>query len=299
MFDTTGWEGIFPDMPMDEYHTRAIGIASAGALKLVRRSLAHYAHWARTPFDRRSRALDFGKVYHAYVLEPETFRDQYSILPTWAPRRPTEKQREAKRPSFATMKAIAFYDEWDAANAGKTPVTAADYQKVQDMRAALDDEDMVGELPKLILTEGRREVSYRWIDKDTGLPCRARFDYIHDAMAYGLDLKSCMDGTEAGFTRAIVKNEYHISQAHYLAGAHALNRPLKNYLFLSQETEPPYVATVNQVGVTFEELGFSQWQAAMARLAHGVKTGKFPGYSTGIRTLEAPAYAFYNEETER
>lgn len=294
-----GWSGIFPNMPAAEYHQRALGIASAGALKLVRKSLAHYAQWARTGDDRRSRAMDFGRAYHAYVLEPENFHSEYVVIPRNAPKRPDERSRNAKNPSFKTLAALEFWDDFDRAHAGKEVVSAADYQKVQDMRAALDNVDMVGELPSLILTEGRREVSMRWVDADTGLPCRLRKDYWHEELAYGLDLKSCADASEAAFTRAIVSNEYDVSQAHYLSGAHALGRPLRKYLFLSQETTPPYVAVVNQIGSSFEELGFAKWRAAMNRLATGVKTGKFPGYSTGIRTLEAPAYAFYNEETQQ
>lgn len=294
-----GWSGIFPNMPSAEYHQRAIGIASAGALKLVRKSLAHYAHWARSGDDRRSRAMDFGRAYHAFVLEPENFYSEFVVIPKNAPKRPDDRSRNAKNPSFKTLAALEFWDDFDRKHAGKEVITAADYQKVQDMRAALDDVDMVGELPSLILTEGKREVSMRWVDEETGLPCRLRKDYWHEELAYGLDLKSCADAGEAAFTRAIVANEYDVSQAHYLSGAHALDRPLRKYLFLSQETTPPYVAVVNQIGSSFEELGFAKWRAAMNRLATGVKTGKFPGYSTGIRTLEAPAYAFYNEETQQ
>lgn len=290
------WAGVWPDMPASVYHQRALGIASAGALKLVRKSLAHYAHWARTGFDRRTQAMDFGRAYHSYVLEPEAFAREYVVAPANAPKRPDARSLNAKNPSFKTMEAIAFWAEFDRVNAGKEVIDARVYQRIQDMRAALDDVDMVGELPAQILTEGQREVSYRWFDPETGLPCRARFDYLHDGLGYGLDLKSCADASDEGFTRAIVSNEYHISQAHYLGGAHALERPLKNYLFLSQETTPPFVAVVNNIGASFEELGFNQWRGAMNRLATGVKTGRFPGYNTGIRTLEAPAYAFYREE---
>lgn len=295
------WCGIFPDMPAEEYHLRALGIASSGALKLALRSLAHYRHWAQTRFDVRNKHLDFGKAYHAFVLEPQHFFRDYVVAPVGAPKRPDERSRNAKNPQFKTMEAMAFWDDFDRRHAGKAIVSAADYQKIQDMRAALDDEDMIGELPSAILAEGEREVSLRWIDADTGLPCRARFDHLHRAMRYGMDLKSCADGTEDGFTRAMVRHAYHLSQAHYLAGAHALEHPLKGYFFLSQETFPPYVATVNEIDSTFEELGFSLWKTSMKRLAQGVATGRWPGYATsptGIRRLSPPAYAFYSDPEE-
>lgn len=301
--DPAGWTGIFPNMPFEEYHRRAVGIASAGALKLVRRSLAHYRHWATSPVDRRTKATEFGKVYHAYVLTPEQFALDYLVAPRNAPRRPTLKQLNARTKSFATMDAIAFWSDFEEKAAGRTIITAADYQKIQDMRAALDDEDVVGELVPLILREGAREVSYRWFDPETGLPCRLRMDYVHDDLRFAFDLKTCRIGTDEGFARACVDLEYHVSRAHYLSGAYALERPLRAYQFLAQETEPPYVAALTNLGVTFEDLGFSMWQKAMKRLADAVRTGKFPGYVTprhpdGFRTIEAPQYAFFRDPEE-
>jgi hypothetical protein len=302
--DEATWTGIFENMPADVYHQRALGIASAGGLKLVRRSLAHYKHWATSRYNRRTRALDFGIAYHAYVLTPETFASEYLVAPANMPRRPTEKMRKAIGKSFATMDAIAKWDAFDAeaAKGGRITLDARDYQKIQDMRAALEDEDMCGPLPGLILREGRREVTYRWIDEATGLPCRARFDYLHEGLGYGLDLKSCRDGSDEGFARAIVQNEYDISAAHYISGAHALGRALRSYVFLAQETEPPYAATPTVLGDSFAEAAFPDWQRAMKRLAGAVRSGRFPGYirnrPDGFRVLEAPAYRFYREDTD-
>jgi hypothetical protein len=302
--DEASWSGVFENMPFSEYHRRALGIASAGGLKLVRRSLAHYKAWATTPYSRRSRAFDFGSAYHAYVLTPETFATQYLVAPANMPRRPTEKQRKAIGKSFATLDAIAKWDAFDAeaASGNRLTLDARDYQKIQDMRAALDDEEMCGPLPGLILREGRREVTYRWIDPETGLPCRARFDYLHDGLGYGLDLKSCRDGSDEGFARAVTSLEYDISAAHYISGAHALERPLRSYIFLAQETEPPYVATPTILGDSFADAAFPDWRRAMNRLAGAVRSGRFPGYirnrPDGFRVLEAPPYRFYREDTD-
>lgn len=290
-----GWTGIFPDLPMSEYHQRELGIASAGAIKLARRSLAHYAHWARSTFERRSKAMDFGQKYHAFVLTPETFARDYVPIPSNAPKRPTEKQRLAKNPHFKTIEAMEWWDDFDARHPGKEPVDATDVLKMADMRAALDDEDMVGELPRIMLTEGRREVSYRWVDPKTGIRCRARYDYELQALSYGMDLKTCFDASPEGFAAAVVRNEYHVSQAHYLNGALELGHPLRNYLFLAQETEPPYVPALYPIDEVGQDLGFSMWRTALDRLAAACKAGKFPGYTTEPRPLSLPAYAFFKE----
>lgn len=297
-----GWSGIFPDLPMSEYHRRELGIASAGAIKLARRSLAHYGHWARSTYERRSKAMDFGSKYHAYVLTPNLFTQDFVVIPANAPKRPTEKQRLAKSPQFATIAAMEWWDDFDAKHPGKQHVDAAETLKMADMRAALDDEDMVGELPKLMLTEGRREVSYRWVDPKTGIRCRARYDYELQDLHYGMDLKTCFDASPEGFAAAVVRNEYHVSQAHYLNGAMELGEPLQNYFFLAQETDPPYVAALYPIDEVGQDLGFSMWRRALDRLAAACIDGKFPGYGYDhdagkhtIRPLSLPAYAFFKE----
>lgn len=290
-----GWSGIFPDMPMSEYHQRELGIASAGALKLVRRSMAHYAHWARSTVERRSSAMDFGSRYHAYVLTPDLFAQDYAVVPANAPKRPTEKQRLAKNPKFATIAAMEWWDDFDANHPGKEVVDAAELLKMADMREALDNEDMVGELPGLMLADGAREVSVRWVDEATGLRCRARFDWWLRPLFNAADLKTCFDASEEGFGAAMVRNEYHVSAAHYLEAARAVGEPLDGYYFLAQETEPPYVAACWPLDVVGQELGYRMWRAAMDKLAHGIKTGSFPGYATKPRPLALPAYAHFKE----
>lgn len=290
-----GWAGIFPNMPSAEYHQRGIGIASAGALKLVRKSLAHYAHWARSGDDKRRKAMDFGRIYHSFVLEPEAFRREYVVIPKNAPKRPDERSRNAKNPTFKVMAAMEWWDDFDRQHAGKEAVTAADYQKVQDMRAALDDVDMVGELPGLMLSDGQREVSVRWVDEETGLPCRARFDWWLRPLFNAADLKSCFDASEEGFGAAVVRNEYHVSAAHYIEAARAIGEPLNGYYFLAQETEPPYVAACWPLDAVAQDLGYRMWRNAMNKLAGAVKAGKFPGYATTPRELALPAYAHFKE----
>lgn len=298
------WSGIFPDLSAEAYHRRQLGIASAGALKLVRRSPAHYAHWARTSFERRSKQMDFGSAYHSYVLTPDLFMLDYVTLPANAPRRPTEKQRMARSPKFATIEAMEWWDDFLERHAGKNIISADDRLKMDDMRAALDDEDVVGELPKIMLADGLREVSFRWIEPETGLPCRARYDYWLDDLCYGMDLKTCFDASAEGFAAAIVRNEYHVSQAHYLNGAATLGKPLKDYFFLAQETEPPYVAALWPIDMVGSDLGFELWRKAINRLGACMKTGKFYGYMNAEkkpgeapepRPLSLPAYAFYRE----
>lgn len=297
-----GWSGIFPSMPMDTYHSRELGIASAGALKILnKQSPAHYRWWAEGGEEKARKTWDFGRAAHAYVLEPATFAERYAVAPPGAPKRPREEWRHAKKPSFSTLDAFAFWDEFDDRNRGKLALSAADYQKIQDMRAALDDVDMVGDLPGLIIAEGEAEVSMRWVDEVTGLRCRSRPDWWHRRRRFFMDYKTCVDASPRGFGSAVTSFDYHVAHCHYAEGARTLQVPVDNYLFLCQEKEPPYVAAIYHIDAAAEERGQMLRIAAMDRMAACMRSGKFPGYSydpaTGkhkIRELTLPGYAFYD-----
>lgn len=293
--DLASWPGIFPNMPMEEYHARDLGVASSGTLKILNdQTPAHYKYWATCGREKQSKTFDFGRAAHAYVLEPASFAERYAILPAKYPRRPTEKQLTAKTQSFATMDAIAFWDEWDAVNFGKLTLSSQDYQKIQDMRAALDDLEMVGDLPGLIIREGEAEVSMRWVDPVTGLRCRSRPDWWLRRLRYFMDYKTCVDASPRGFAAAVTRFGYHVAHCHYAEGARALEVPIENYLFLCQEKEPPYAAALYHIDAAAEERGQQLRIAAMDRLAGCMRSGKFPGYAHGITQLSLPGYAFYD-----
>jgi hypothetical protein len=290
-----GWAGVFPDMPMEEYHSRDLGVASASSLKiLLDQSPAHYRYHVTEGKQKASKVFDFGRAAHAYVLEPQHFADRYAVAPTNAPRRPDERSRNAKNPSFKTLDAIAFWDDFDQRNAGKLPLSAQDYQKVQDMRAALDDVEMVGDLPGLIISEGQAETSLRWIDEETGLPCRARPDWWLKRLAYFMDYKTCIDASPRGFANAVTRLLYHMAHCHYADGARVLGLPINNYLFLCQEKEPPYVAAIYHIDAAAEERGQQLRIKAMSTMASCMKSGRWPGYSTEITPLSLPGFAFYD-----
>src|SRR3546814_13992673 len=97
------------------------------------------------------------------------FRSRYVGEPVGAPMRPTDAMRNAKNPSESSIARVAFWDAWEAENAGKIVLSADDFALIEAMHTALMRDPEVAAL----FAEGESEVKLRWVDAATGLPCNA------------------------------------------------------------------------------------------------------------------------------
>ncbi len=273
--------------PAEAYHRRELGVASNSVLKLIReRSPAHYRAWVDGVDKGDTPALAFGRAYHMRVLEPERFAQAYIAAPEDPPRRPTQRQRDAKKPSDDTRAAIAFWDAWDADNAGKLILSAEDFDRIEAMHAAL----MQHPVAAGIMREGHSEVTMRWTDPETGVQCKARADWWKPGRFF-MDLKTTDDASPDGFKRSVAKYGYHVQHAHYCDGAAACGDPVQNYLILAQEKEAPYVAAVYHIDAAAEIRGYDLRQRGLATMRDCLATDTWPGYGTGITELSLPGWA--------
>lgn len=286
------WAGVFPDIPAEEYHQRALDITSASGAKLMLRSPAHFRHWVKEPEDdKQSPALTFGKALHCSVLEPHSFDARYCVLPKDAPARPTAAMRNAKTNSESSLERIAFWDRWESDNAGREILTADDYERAQRMGDSVRAHPVAAGL----LIGGQREVTLRWEDEATGLRCQARPD-LYLPGEFVMDVKTCRDASEEGFARAVHSYLYDLQQAHYLEGIRCNGDSIRWFVFLAIESEAPFVCQPYLLDVKAEERGYTLRTRAMKRQAECVRTGRWPGYSEKLGEIHLPTYAYYGIE---
>lgn len=78
----------------------------------------------------QTEAQEIGTLTHLSVLEPEEYARKTVLKPADAPRKPTDAQRNAKKPSEDTIAAIKWWDDWSATNAGKTELSQDDSTQI-------------------------------------------------------------------------------------------------------------------------------------------------------------------------
>lgn len=299
--------GIAYDEPADVYYRRVLGEASNSALTVIDEgSPAHYLHWVEHPEDdENSEALAFGKAFHTATLEPQLFGDLYGVLPADAPK-DMRYLRDAKKPSDATLASIEWWDTWEAKNRGRAMLTAHAYALVRamaaSMRAYVMDFDIDGRTISVrcgeLFDACAKEVTVRWTDDDTGLPCKLRADIYEPDLALAGDLKSCLDASRAAFSRAINTHRYHVQHTHYCEGFRAVGAPLKSFPFFPVEKKRPHVPASWHIDAPSEARGWEIRQRSMRKLAACVSAGVFPGYTTTVSPIGIPAYGHYDSDKD-
>lgn len=288
------WSGIFKDIPAGEYHARRLDVVSASGMKQMLRTPAHFAHWVANPDeDNETPAKAFGKALHCATLEPEVFERTYTVVPTDAPRYPTSAQWNAKKSSPESVAAMDYWRQWEADNAGRIRLAMADYDRARFMADSVRRHPVAAGL----LVGGDREITFRWMDEETGLRCKSRAD-LYAAGEFLMDLKSCRDASPEGFARAVHTYGYDVQAAHYVEGVRACGDSIRYMVFCAVESEPPFVCQPYLLDAEAEQRGYTLRRRAMKRQAECLQSGHWPGYSDSLGEIHLPTYAFFGIEEE-
>lgn len=287
---------IILDEPGEVYYQRHLDEANAGGLKIIHnRTPKHFHYWATNPeYDKRTKALEFGRALHCATLEPAVFEKTYCVLPENALQRPTAAMLNAYAKGTAgdsSKERCEYWARWEAENAGLITLSAEDFDRVRRMG------DSMRSTPETagLLTGGHREATLRWVDEETGVACKARVDNFepHEWM---MDIKSCVDNGEA-FARASASYGYDLQAAHYTDGAHACGVSVDYFVLLACESEPPYDCIPYYFGPKEQERGRAMRERAIRTQAECLRTGVWPGRSRAPLTmLTYPTWAFYGVE---
>lgn len=137
-------------------------IPAISASQLKQYDKGAYYFWKTSPFnpnkapEEESNALTFGKLCHCLLLEPQLFEKEYVVL------------------DFGKLRTNKKYIELKEANPGKIIISPDEYDHAQKMIEQVWNH----KLARTILNGATAEMPFTWIDKETGLPCKAKLDAI-------------------------------------------------------------------------------------------------------------------------
>lgn len=255
--------------------------------------------------EKRSNALVFGAAMHKIVLEPETWEDEFVVIPPDAPRRPTDKQINAAKPSASTIAAAGYWVAFHKKHEGKQLLTMKEFNQMMNMLGVLKQHwfEVDGmRIPTIRLFQGGvAEASMYWVDEKTGILCKGRPDYISDGFL--ADYKTTTDGSLYGFQKSMADFGYYRQAPFYLDGARAASGGLINherFVFVVQEKKEPYEVFVYAIGPESMRLGRQDYGFLLERYDRNVKeygplfgTTPWPMASNDITDVELPQWAMY------
>lgn len=269
--------GIHADMDVATYHGAHDWLSASGIKKLVPPSTpAHFK--AAIGVEEHKPAFDFGKAAHARVLGEG---DDITVVEAdnWT----TKAARDARDAAY---------------EAGRVPILARDNAVIDAMAASLEAHPVA----PLLFATGKPEVSAFWTDPETGVKCRARFDWLPEPVEGRRlivpDLKTAACAAPSEFSKAAARFGYYIQQEHYRDALIRLDvDPDPAFLFVVIEKEPPYLVTVAQFARS-EDVRLARAAVDRARrlYAECLATDTWPGYGDGIADLALPNWLHYDLE---
>ena len=261
--------GAYPGVPFEEYF--AWSNCSKHMLDAVARSPAHLRAALEQP-RKRTPAMAFGAAVHAAVLEPEKFSRYYREAPA------QDKRTKAGRLAYEA-----------AETAGHILLREEELHAILLMRDAIRAHPFASIL--LAPEDGEAEVSISWVDEETGVPCRARPDFLNHAHNVCVDLKTAENASMGAFSRACAQYRYHVQAQMYLSGASAAGVNAQTFIFVVVETDAPWACACYELSPDDLQLGGTLYRVGLRIYRQCLETGVYPGYPEEIRVLELPQWA--------
>jgi hypothetical protein len=199
------------------------------------------------------------------------------------------------------------FDDWrkkeakeardDARSNGLIPLLSEQYDNVLAMaeagRKALKNSEMA-----IDIKDGFSEVTYIWKEGETY--CRIRVDWICNERIIILDYKtSSVPANPESYSRIVVNNGLDIQDSFYRRGVREVENTEPAFIFMVQEVEPPHLCSFIELDMQFRDMGEQKVKRGLHLWRECMKSGKWPGYSEGIYTIEPPAYSLAAWETKQ
>lgn len=250
----------------------AAGIADA----LINQSPAHA--WTRhrklnpNYIEKNDSKFDIGTAGHALLLEG------------------IDRMHVCRFDDWRKSDARAMRD--DARAQGLVPILAKHEPKVRAMvKAAATKFAACTDLAGYTMDAGMAEHTLIWKEDETWLRCRP--DWMSPDRRIMLDAKfTDASANPEAYARMIVSMAYDLRASFYLRGNKATGgHESAVYLFLVQETEPPYATSIIGLPPAFVAMGDDKVERAIALWRRCMASGKWPGYPNRICYVEPPAWA--------
>lgn len=259
---------------MTEKEYRSHPAVSRSELWKLRESPEKFAYAKDHP-EEPTPALLFGQVFHKLALEPESFHQEYAVVPKC-----DRRTKEGK----------AIWAEFQTGAGDKAIVPMEMFEQAVEMRKSLMS------VPFAVkLLAGRKEVPFFWKDDLTGEECKCRVDCLNENFSQPIvvDLKSTTDASTEAFTKAAINYGYDLQSAMYSEGVEAnlMQKPL--FVFIAVEKDPPYAVNILQADELLIRRGYGLYRNLLDTYHDCKVSSNWYGYlgkNNQVNTLALPSW---------
>ena len=212
-------------MHQDTYNT-APGLRRSDLWK-INKSPKHFKDHMDSPREDTP-SLRFGIATHKYILEPDTFFDEYAIAPKVDKRTKTGKEIWQN-----------FVTDCDVNN--KEALDERDFEIIKAMADAVNADP----LAKHMLV-GQHELEFYWTDPTTNESLKCKCDNIgeYNGRKMIVDYKTTDSCENGHFERSSKRYGYQFQAGFYTEGLNISTNEDYGFAFVAQEKKPPYACRV-------------------------------------------------------
>ena len=228
--------GLMPDdFSLLEYNSRdyySLGRVS----KILESPWAYVDRYVLKNKTKQTDAMKLGIMIHEALLEPEKFKDNYVLMPT-----------------FSGTGSVKARKEWKEANSDKHMVDEKTLDKLTCMLSSLTAHKKASN----ILTGGQAEIQAMVRDDENDLNHYGRFDYLRDDGIF-VDVKSCLNASKEAFEKSFYDMGYYLQCGYYALILELMTgKQCNEAMFICVETKMPYNVAVYHVNEVSIDLGKS------------------------------------------
>jgi hypothetical protein len=257
--------GIYENVPFETYLSWPC--ISNSMLQHARKSLRHLQYALQHGIKEETDAMRFGTLVHAGKLEPLTIQQRYVVRPRFEDRvrKPDGSEYENPRASAAYRAEVA---EWKKTIGDKIEVTSVEYQKMLGVVEALANHERSREY---LGGPGPTEVSFVWVDLESGLLCKGRCDKWQPEANRISDLKTAFDPWE--FETIIARRRYHRQAAMYIDGLATLTGRIHEFCLVAAESSAPFGVRAAPLDEESILAGREEYSELLGRIAVAKQSG--------------------------
>lgn len=282
--------GFHYGVPYEDY--AAWDAINFSRLKAILKTASKCKHEIDNP-KKQTPAMALGSAFHLAVLEPARFDETFYICPPCD--RKTTDGKLIYEQAVKEAKGRQIIRDGTSSDAG----LLSELKNLQGMAKAIH----ARKIASLFLdSQGRNEVSMLWKDEETGLWCKARMDKLieiptgaiqtfSDGNPIIVECKTARDALEWQYAKDVDSFNYDAQAACYSEGVRAiLNKPAK-HIFLVAENFAPFDCAEYTLTDRSINTGMLKFRSMLKKYAECLKSGNWPDYPEGLKTLDLPGYA--------
>lgn len=212
------------DWTNKEYHSDTEYISKSGLMEVAKAPILYKLKYLdkdeRLNYES-TKALNFGAAAHEFILENDKFIKNNVVMPVFA----GTGMRKTKA-------------DFMAQHEGKRFITQDDYAIIEGCNKSIKSHPIAS----ILLFSGNAEQTFLWQDKDTGVKCKCRPDFINDRGDI-VDLKFMTSAELGKFKYDMKAYAYDIQDAFYTDGLKS-NGIIGDFYFVAIEKTFPFLVNV-------------------------------------------------------